>query len=87
VGPKTTRRCPFQRLSVLDVSYEVERKGHPPPSAPRAVNYIVGALRERPGRKSIGLFSDGMHCLRALVVSARKRVAGSYADITVALPA
>ncbi len=54
-----------------------------------AVNYIVGALREMPGRKSIVLFSDGLQMFEAGAgprlhrVSAQKThdAPGSYADV------
>jgi hypothetical protein len=44
----------------LDVRYDIERNAISTVGTLGAVNYIVGALREMPGRKSIVLFSDGM---------------------------
>ena len=44
----------------LDVSYDVEGNANSTIGTLGAVNYIVGALRELPGRKSIVLFSDGL---------------------------
>ncbi|MFY9727436.1 MAG: VWA domain-containing protein [Bryobacteraceae bacterium] len=54
-----------------------------------AVNYIVGALREMPGRKSIVLFSDGLQIFEAGVGPRLQRVDAhrahdapeSYADV------
>jgi VWFA-related protein len=43
----------------LDVSYDMENNAIATVGTLGAVNYIVGALRDMPGRKSIVLFSDG----------------------------
>ena len=43
----------------LDVAYDVEGNANSAVGTLGAVSYIVGALRELPGRKSIVLFSDG----------------------------
>jgi len=43
----------------LDVSYDVESNAIATVGTLGAVNYIVAALRDMPGRKSIVLFSDG----------------------------
>jgi hypothetical protein len=68
------------------VSYEVERKATSTVGTLGAVNYIVGALREMPGRKSIVLFSDGMQLFESTCGSLRgSEWLESYADITVAL--
>ena len=73
-------------LGSLDVSYEVERKATSTVGTLGAVNYIVGALREMPGRKSIVLFSDGMQLFESTCGSLRgSEWLESYADITVAL--
>ena len=44
----------------LDVAYDVDRNANAIVGTLGAVNYIVAALREMPGRKSIVLFSDGL---------------------------
>ena len=44
----------------LDVAYDVENNAISTVGTLGAVNYIVGALRDLPGRKSIVLFSDGL---------------------------
>ncbi len=49
----------------LDVTYDVESNANATVGTLGAVNYIVGALREMPGRKSIVLFSDGMQLFEA----------------------
>lgn len=43
----------------LDVSYDFEQDASSTVGTLGAVNYVVGALRELPGRKSIVLFSEG----------------------------
>ena len=48
----------------LDVAYDVENNAISTVGTLGAINYIVGALRELPGRKSIVLFSDGLQCSR-----------------------
>ena len=49
----------------LDVSYDVDRNANAAVGTLGAVNYIVSALREMPGRKSIVLFSDGLQLFEA----------------------
>jgi VWFA-related protein len=49
----------------LDVSYDVARNANATVGTLGAVNYIIGALRELPGRKSIVLFSDGLQLFEA----------------------
>ena len=44
----------------LDVNYNVQRNTNFTIGTLGAISYIVGALREMPGRKSIVLFSDGL---------------------------
>jgi VWFA-related protein len=46
--------------SSLDVAYDVGRNTNFAIGTLGAIRYIVGALREMPGRKSIVLFSDGL---------------------------
>jgi VWFA-related protein len=73
-------------LGSLDVSYEVERKATSTVGTLGAVNYIVGALREMPGRKSIMLFSDGMQLFESVCEGLRgSEWLENYAEITVAL--
>ena len=43
----------------LDTSYDMENNAIATVGTLGAVNYIIGALRDMPGRKSIVLFSDG----------------------------
>ena len=49
----------------LDVAYDVEGNANSAVGTLGAVSYIVGALREMPGRKSIVLFSDGFSLFEA----------------------
>ena len=49
----------------LDVSYDVESNAIATVGTLGAVNYIIGALRDMPGRKSIVLFSDGFQIFGA----------------------
>ena len=49
----------------LDVSYDVENNAISTVGTIGAVNYIVAALRDLPGRKSIVLFSDGLQLFEA----------------------
>jgi len=44
----------------LDVNYNVQRNTNFTVGTLGAISYIVGALREMPGRKSVVLFSDGL---------------------------
>ena len=44
----------------LDVNYNVQRTTNFTVGTLGAISYIVGALREMPGRKSVVLFSDGL---------------------------
>jgi VWFA-related protein len=49
----------------LDVSYDARENAVSTVGTLGAINYIVGALRELPGRKSIVLFSDGFSLYEA----------------------
>jgi len=72
----------------LDVRYDAERNAISTVGTLGAVNYIVGALREVPGRKSIVLFSDGMQLFESPCGSASAGESESlddYANITAEL--
>jgi VWFA-related protein len=51
---------PSGAADALNISYDVGRNTIFTVGTLGAINYIVGALREMPGRKSIVLFSDGL---------------------------
>jgi VWFA-related protein len=51
---------PSGAADALNVSYDVGRNTIFTVGTLGAINYVVGALREMPGRKSIVLFSDGI---------------------------
>jgi VWFA-related protein len=55
----------------LDVSYDARENAVSTVGTLGAINYIVGALRELPGRKSIVLFSDGFSLYEASGTTAR----------------
>ena len=55
----------------LDVSYDARENAVSSVGTLGAINYIVGALRELPGRKSIVLFSDGFSLFEASGTTAR----------------
>jgi VWFA-related protein len=72
----------------LDVRYDAERNAISTVGTLGAVNYIVGALREMPGRKSIVLFSDGMQLFESPCGGASQGGSESlddYANITAEL--
>jgi hypothetical protein len=72
----------------LDVRYDIERNAISTVGTLGAVNYIVGALREVPGRKSIVLFSDGMQLFESPCGAASAGESESlddYANITAEL--
>jgi VWFA-related protein len=71
----------------FDVRYTIENAATSTVGTLGAVNYIVGALREMPGRKSIVLFSDGMQLFESGCAGATggSESLDSYADITAAL--
>ena len=72
----------------LDVRYDAERNAISTVGTLGAVNYIVGALREMPGRKSIVLFSDGMQLFESPCGAASAGGSESlddYANITAEL--
>ncbi len=52
--------APNGAVDALNASYDVGRNTIFAVGTLGAINYIVGALREMPGRKSIVLFSDGL---------------------------
>ncbi|HEY9142071.1 MAG TPA: VWA domain-containing protein [Bryobacteraceae bacterium] len=66
----------------LDVRYDIENTAITTVGTLGAVNYIVGALREMPGRKSIVLFSDGIQLFES---PGTGESLDSYADVTAAL--
>ena len=66
----------------LDVRYDIENTAITTVGTLGAINYIVGALREMPGRKSIVLFSDGMQLFES---PGTDDSLDSYADVTAAL--
>ena len=66
----------------LDVRYEIENRDISTVGTLGAVRYIIGALRDLPGRKSIILFSDGMQLFE---VPGQLESLDSYADVTAAL--
>ena len=55
----------------LDVSYDARENAVSTVGTLGSINYIVGALRELPGRKSIVLFSDGFSLYEASGTTAR----------------
>lgn len=65
----------------LDVSYDARENAVSTVGTLGAINYIVGALRELPGRKSIVLFSDGFSLYEASGTTAQ------YDDVQRALRA
>ena len=61
----------------VDPQYNVQNKTMSMLGTLGAINYIVGALREMPGRKSIVLFSDGFQLFTPGVGPAMHTAAGS----------
>jgi VWFA-related protein len=60
-GPSgATPAAALNNTTALDPAYEAELKTDRILGALGALNHVVGAMREMPGRKSIVLFSDGM---------------------------
>jgi len=64
----------------LDARYDSENSATSTVGTLGAINYIVGALSEMPGRKSIVLFSDGLQVSEAGVGSHAHRLNAQAAD-------
>jgi VWFA-related protein len=69
----------------LDVAYDVRGSAVSTVGTLGAINYIVGALRELPGRKSIVLFSDGFSLMDAPGADPHGPAQPDYADAQRAL--
>ncbi len=68
---------PSGQARSIDPQYNVQNKTMSMVGTLGAINYIVGALREMPGRKSIVLFSDGFQLFTPGVGPAMHTSAGS----------
>jgi len=60
-GSGATAEAVLKHVTSLDPAYDAELKTDMILGALGALNHIVGALRELPGRKSVVLFSDGLN--------------------------